>query len=702
MRQRTQRAARAALAQALGDAPRVLAGIQTDSLSLPWQDTHDTLCRHDDCQSNEGRSQEGRHQETSLPPCPTTFLRDGTAGSWSRSTNNQQTAGTRQLHHHDGLSPLPPRTLGRSPQSAGLATRETAPDLPATGREPACHHTEDDTAADQQPHSDSGRALFTVANTTDADTSITDSYYADYQAGLNTDFEFGANARWRDDCDTSACEAQAQVHPEEERLTVHRILCRGAADYVDRYRDTEACAKVQSVLAKISCCRTAALGGRWYQCDDCSEVTKLYNSCGDRHCPACTGAKRATWSDRVSKYLLPGVEYYQVIFTLPEILSQLALANRRQLTDLLFHSAQKAINRTVRQEQGYEPASLMVLHTWNQKLESHWHVHAMVPGGGPSLTDPGAWKAAQPPRIDDEPARHTTKKYLVDAINLRQRFRKVAIKRLEHLRAAGKLKFGGSLAYLEDEVAWQAMIEELKGTEWVSHIEAPQGESSDPQHVVRYLTRYLTGGPIGSSRLLSADEHNVTFLARTGNKTGGEREQEPYTLSTLEFVRRWCLHIQPEQLTKTRFFGGWSTGRSERYLARCRAALQRAGLWPEPEPDLEQDEQLATVEPMKCSHCQSINLTLCWEREKPSWKDVLAPGSAGCPAWYTKSKEWTISLVYGRFLDQVVGVGCWEYADDDPEPWVESAKELEDEVPEAEQMWLPGLAPSFDWQLVSF
>ena len=150
----------------------------------------------------------------------------------------------------------------------------------------------------------------------------------------------------------------------------------------------------------------------------------------------------------------------------------------------------------------------------------------------------------------------------------------------------------------------------------------------------------------------------MTFLARAGIKTGGEREQVPCTLSPLEFVRLWCLHIQPEQL--------------------------------------------ATVEPMKCSHCQSINLTPCWEREKPSWKDVLAPGSAGCPAWYTKSKEWTISLVYGRFLDQVVGVGCWEYADDDPEPWVESAKELEDEVPEAEQMWLPGLAPSFDWQLVSF
>ena len=81
---------------------------------------------------------------------------------------------------------------------------------------------------------------------------------------------------------------------------------------------------------------------------------------------------------------------------------------------------------------------------------------------------------------------------------------------------------------------------------------------------------------------------------------------------------------------------------------------------------------------------------------------MLAAGSAGCPAWYTKSKELALSRLYGRCLDRLVGVGCWEYADDDLEPWLESAKEPEEEVPEAEQMWLPGLAPSFDWQLASF
>ncbi|MCA9180220.1 MAG: transposase, partial [Planctomycetales bacterium] len=272
------------------------------------------------------------------------------------------------------------------------------------------------------------------------------------------------------------------------------------------------------------------------------------------------------------------------------------------------------------------------------------------------------------------------------------------IYQLERLRSAGQLKFGGSLGYLKDDVAWAALIETLKGTEWVSHIEPPYGESSDPQHVVRYLTRYLTGGPMGSSRLISADEQSVTFWAREGSKAGGEREQVPYTLSNLEFVRRWCMHIQPKQLTKTRLYGGWSTRHSDEYLHRCRAALQQAGLWQE--PAVAQDEPQPDVdEPLKCCHCDSTNLILIWIREKPSWKDLLAGGSASCPAWYTKHNE----LAFSRFDDcLMIGVGCGDYADDGPAPWIESAEEPEQEQSAAVQLWLPGLTPSFDWQEASF
>jgi hypothetical protein len=99
--------------------------------------------------------------------------------------------------------------------------------------------------------------------------------------------------------------------------------------------------------------------------------------------------------------LLDQVDYYQVVFTLPEVISTLALGNRQEIADVLFTSAWKALKKTITNEQGYDPAALMVLHTWNQKLESHWHVHALVPGGGPSLGD-GSWKKATAPTVEGE------------------------------------------------------------------------------------------------------------------------------------------------------------------------------------------------------------------------------------------------------------------------------------------------------------
>ena len=104
---------------------------------------------------------------------------------------------------------------------------------------------------------------------------------------------------------------------------------------------------MQSTLAKLSLCRTAALGGRWYRCDDCDRITKIYNSCGDRHCPGCSGGKRRDFSERAAGLLIDGVDYFQVVFTLPEEISALALANRQEIAGVLFSSAWKALKKTI-------------------------------------------------------------------------------------------------------------------------------------------------------------------------------------------------------------------------------------------------------------------------------------------------------------------------------------------------------------------
>lgn len=433
------------------------------------------------------------------------------------------------------------------------------------------------------------------------------------------------------------------------------------------------------MLAKLSLCHTEALGQRWFQCDDCDELTKLNNSCGDRNCPQCSGAKRQEFTEQAETLLLDGVEYHQVVFTLPEELSAMALGNRKDIADLLMHSAWKAIKKSVESEQGYEFGALMVLHTWNQKLESHWHVHALVPAAGPSLED-GYWKAAEHP----EAARFIEEgkcppKYLVDAINLRTNFRKFAINRLRSLRRRGKLSLGASQEHLRCDDAWEELINDFENKDWCVHIEPPRSDESRAEHVVRYLTRYLTGGPISDWRITHADDETVTILAREGTRTGGERKQVPYTMKTEEFVRRWCLHIQPPQLTKTRRYGSWINKGKSAYRELCLVSLESAGLntaklclesnrptddsSPEP-PDRFDD--------IVCEHCGSDRVRFVKKTAKPSWKRLLGTGSPHIPDWYRESRESDERSEW----DCVMGEGYSDWYDENIKPLIEVAREI--------------------------
>jgi predicted nucleic acid-binding Zn ribbon protein len=444
---------------------------------------------------------------------------------------------------------------------------------------------------------------------------------------------------------------------------------------------------VREVLAKLSLCRTRALGGKTYQCDDCGELTEVFHSCSDRHCPQCSGCKRYDFALRAEELILEGVTYYQVVFTLPHELSELALANRLAMADLLFASAAASLRTTIRSQQEYDPASMMVLHTWNQQLQPHWHVHALVPGGGPSLQG-NHWKSAAAPAG----AANSDGYYLVDAISLRESFRKAAISKLKRLYKTGELKLGdGKFAHLKTESAWQAFCDELAEREWVSFIQPPPTQSCTGEQVVRYLTRYLTGGPISDRRIVAADGKHVTFMARAGKRVGGDREQLPVKLKTVEFVRRWCLHIQPEQLTKTRYFGGWCSRKRTQYQARCAELLPAAAVIP-PKQVVECFEQETAIRDgslddssLQCQSCAGPSLRFIGATAKPSWSSLLTHLDARCPAWYAESEH----AEFCEYLDREYGIG---YEDWCLEMRIESPMR-EPSQPVPRQLFFSGLTP---------
>ena len=427
---------------------------------------------------------------------------------------------------------------------------------------------------------------------------------------------------------------------ERSRLTVAEIIKRNAASLVQRYQPHP---QVQSTLAKLSLCRTAALGMRQLSCDQCQQAKTTYNSCGDRHCPTCSGARRSDWLESTARLVFDGVDHFQVVFTLPSELSSLALGNRKLLYDLLFSSSWRALKQTIADEHGYQAAAVMVLHTWNQKLDAHAHVHAVVPGCGPAIDRSGialASKRGEPESVGC---------YLVDAETLRTTFRDLFLKGLNRLQQGGKLKLDGSFEPLRSEANWSSFLGSLQQVDWVSFIQAPPQPNQSAEHVLKYLARYLAGGPISDSRIISTDETNVTFMARAGEVSGGERKQIPITLTQLEFTRRWCLHVLPKGYTRTRRFGGWCNIHREQFLERFAMQLEATDVPLSPtamefgpyEVDSSKDD-LDHLDPelanqgSSASHgqCESCGGRLIPHREipKPSWDRVMA--SPYRPSWY--------------------------------------------------------------------
>jgi hypothetical protein len=251
------------------------------------------------------------------------------------------------------------------------------------------------------------------------------------------------------------------------------LLRRYAPDFVTQF-GRQAAPQVQSTLAKLSLCRTAALGGRCYRCDLCHTACVVHNSCGDRHCPMCAGARRADWLTSTSTLLLPQIDYFQVVFTIPDKLSSLALGNRRVIYDLLFQSAWQSLSTVVAREQGFEPAAVMVLHTWNQKLEPHAHVHALVPGGGPALQGPSRWGRGQRPNVP-----HCDGRYLVDAEVLKTAFRQTFLNGLRRLQRRGHLKLEGEWSSLRENATFDEWLKPLEQITWVAYIEPPPTAESD-------------------------------------------------------------------------------------------------------------------------------------------------------------------------------------------------------------------------------
>jgi hypothetical protein len=324
------------------------------------------------------------------------------------------------------------------------------------------------------------------------------------------------------------CSAQpGQARP---RLEVADIFRAAASAFRDKYVPSREQLKV---MAAIQRCRTASMGGHLDVCSECGHERPAYNSCRNRHCPKCQSLAQARWIAQRQERVIP-TKYFHVVFTLPEPLRALARANAEAMYDLLFESATRTLLEFGRSRLRAQIGVTAVLHTWTRDLRFHPHVHCIVTGGG--LDGDGHWVAAR-------------SRFLFSVKAMTKVFR-------------GKFIEGLTALHLQEPAELAGLKERLYQQDWVVYAKQPFG---GPAQVFKYLGRYTHRVGISNQRLVSFDGQQVCFHTKHGRTC---------TVTAVEFVRRFLLHVLPPGFVKIRHYGLVAAANVGSKLETARQSLQ--------------------------------------------------------------------------------------------------------------------------------
>jgi hypothetical protein len=320
------------------------------------------------------------------------------------------------------------------------------------------------------------------------------------------------------------------------------------------------------VLQAITRCRTAALGGHRDQCSRCGYSAISYNSCRNRHCPKCQGNARHRWLEARRQELLP-TPYVHVVFTLPRELAPLALQNKKVIYDLLFRTSAETLLEVARDPRhlGAQIGFFSVLHTWNQKLQHHPHIHCVLPAGGLSA-DHSRWIQSR-------------SSFFLPVKVLGRVFRGKFTQALRHAFTQGKLGFHGTLKLLAQPKTFSAWLRQLFRNDWVVYCKRPFG---GPEHVLRYLGAYTHRVALSNHRLVALDAGKITFRWRD---SAHKNKNSLITMPVEEFLRRFLLHVLPRGFVRIRNFG-FLANRQRATLLPCCWQLLNSVPQSQPEPRL--------------------------------------------------------------------------------------------------------------------
>ena len=357
-------------------------------------------------------------------------------------------------------------------------------------------------------------------------------------------------------------------------------------EYGDEYTKNHNLSKEQwKVFNAIRNCGTKNLGYHICTCEECGEEYFGYNSCRNRHCPMCQNYAREKWIQRESSYLLDS-KYFHIITTVPYELNEIFLYNSKIVYNILFKATSESI-LTLAQDPKWLGAKVgitSILHTWGQTMEFHPHIHSIVTGGG----------------LKDNQWVFCNKDYLFKVRVLGSLFRGKFLHYLKH--EFNNLKLNDNL---KDLKSFNKFLEPLYNKTWITYIEPPKGKA---ENVIEYVGRYSFKVAISNERIKNVQDGLVTFEYKDYKDNAKIKEM---TITALEFIRRFFLHVLPENFTKIKHYGLLSNRNKKSNIKLCRLLISH----------ILTNEFVNTISrkfnPFKCEKCGSTNFSYTFKYNIP-------------------------------------------------------------------------------------
>jgi hypothetical protein len=364
-------------------------------------------------------------------------------------------------------------------------------------------------------------------------------------------------------------------------IEVADIFRRFGQPYRERHRLP---AQQHRIMRAIEVCRTATLGGHVDHCTHCDHQRISYNSCRNRHCPKCQNTARAEWVEARKAELLP-IEYFHLVFTIPEQLNGLALQNQVLIYKLLFSASAETLLTIAADPKhlGARIGFFSILHTWGQNLLFHPHLHCVASGGGLSR-DGERWISCRPG-------------FFLSVRVLSRLFRRLFLAGVRNLFVQDRLHFHGPLELLAQRLP--QLLDELAQMEWVVYAKPPFG---GPQPVIEYLGRYTHRVAISNQRLRGIQADRITFDYKDYRSKDRHKSRQ-MTLDADEFIRRFLLHTLSPGFARFRHYGLLAGRNKKHLLPICRKLLQpEQSCLPRPEEIARYTSEIL-VAALRCPKC---------------------------------------------------------------------------------------------------